>query len=547
MLRSFRALAIFFAFFASLPFAMATPAKQAENDRFELHGTAINAATKEPVSRALVQLNVPNGTGQLSGADGTFIFTDLPRGQYVVTAMKPGFFNEEELGRGHSAINAVANVPSSEQLFLRLTPEGVIYGKVKNEDGEPIEGIRVKVMRLRVVEGHKIIDPKGESLTDDEGVFRIANLQPGHYRVSFAQANPGSISIVTNFNRKRGPEQGYAPEFYPGVGNGESAAVIEVKAASQSQVTQTLKRQRLFEISGVVRGGDPEGLLNLMLRDASGDYVPGNTKIDQKGGQFQIVGIPEGTYTLLARGQRRRGPAPEEIQPMLGATQPVHLTSDVTGVVLALQPANSIEIQVRDEIPTDGSNMLHQAVVRFVSLESTQYSPAIQAPIMAGERVTTARLDDVPPGTYRIEAMPNQAGYVASLRCGRTDLLREDLTVAAGVALPPVEVTLRNDGAQLNVSVADESQRRAASVVIYSDEYPRRSLLVQLDDTGSASQTNLAPGTYSLIAVDDAEDLEFRNPLAMQKYLGEATEVTLQPGDKTSVRVKLQAAQRQQP
>jgi hypothetical protein len=547
MLRNFPTLAILFAFLASLSCALATPAKQAESDRFELRGTVINAATKEPVGRALVQLNVPNGVAQLSGTDGAFVFTNLPRGQYVATALKPGFFNEEELGRGYAARNTVAHVPSSDDLLLKLTPEGVIYGEVKNEDGEPIEGIRVKVIRLRVAEGHRIVEPQGEILTDDEGTFRIADLRPGRYRVWFMQANRGIIRFVRDFNRKREPEQGYAPEFYPGVKDAESAAVIEVKADAQMQVTQILKRQRLFEISGVVRGGDPEGALNLLLRDALGDYVPENMKIDQKRGQFQIVGIPEGTYTLLARGQRRRGPATEEIQPMRSATQLVHLTSDVTGVVLAMQPANSVEIQVRDEIPPDGSNTLHQAVVRFVSLENTQYSPAVQAPIMESERVAMARLDDIPPGTYRVEAMPNQGGYVASLRCGRTDLLREDLTVATGAELPPIEVTLRNDGAQLNMRVLDENKRRAASVVIYSQEYPRRSLLVQLDDSGSVSQTNLAPGTYSLIAVDDADELEFGNPLAMQKYLGDATEVTLQPGDKTSVRVKLQASQGQQP
>jgi uncharacterized protein (DUF2141 family) len=547
MLRSFPALATLFALFASLCCAMATPAKQAESDRFELRGTVVNAATNEPVSRALVQLNVPNGVAQLSGADGTFIFTNLPRGQYVATALKPGFFNEEELGRGYAAKNTVASVPSSQDLVLKLTPEGVIYGEVKNEDGEPIEGIRVKVMRLRVAEGHRIVEPQGEILTDDEGAFRIPELRPGRYRVSFTQATRGIIRFVSNLNRKQETEQGYASEFYPGVGDAESAAIIEVKAGVQMQVTQILKRQRLFDISGVVRGADPEGLFNLLLRDASGDYAPENTKIDQKRGQFQIVGLPEGTYTLVVRGQRRRGPTPEEIQPMLSATQLVHLTSDVTGVVLTLQPANSVEIQVRDEIPPDGSNILHQAVVRFVSLENSQFSPAILAPNPVGERATTERLDDIPPGTYRVEAMPNQGGYVASLRCGRTDLLREDLTVATGAALPPIEVTLRNDGAQLNVSVTDGNQRRSASVVIYSEEYPRRSLLVQLDDTGSASQTNLAPGTYSLVAVEDADDLEFRNPLAMQRYLGDATEVTLQPGDKTNVRVKLQAAQGQQP
>jgi hypothetical protein len=547
MLRRFPALVTSFAFLASLSCAMAAPAKQAESDRFELRGTVINVTTNEPVSRALVQLNVPNGVAQLSNTDGTFIFTNLPRGQYVATALKPGFFNEEELGRGYAGRNTVVSVPSSQGLLLKLTPEGVIYGEVKNEDAEPIEGIRVKVMRLRVVEGHKIIDPEGESSTDDEGAFRIANLQPGRYRVSFMESNRGIIRFVSNFNRKREAEQGFATEFYPGVADAESAEVIEVKAGAQSQVTQVLKPQRLFDISGVVRGGDPEGAFNLMLRDASGDYVPENMKFDQKRRQFQIVGVPEGTYTLLAREQRRNGTTPEELEPALSAMQLVQLTSDVTGVVLALQPANSVEIQVRDEIPSDGSNIVHQAVVRFVSLESTQYSPAIQAPIMADDQVTMAQLGEIPPGTYRVEATPNQAGYIASLRCGRTDLLREDLTVATGAALPPIEVTLRNDGAQLNVSVTDETQRRAASVVIYSQEYPQQSLLVQLDDSGSASQTNLAPGTYSLIAVDDADDLEFRNPLAMQKYLGDATEVTLQPGDKTSVRVKLQVAQGQQP
>lgn len=547
MLRSFPALATLFIFALSLSSAAAAPAKQAESDRFELHGTVINSATKEPVSRALVQLNGPGGVAQLSGRDGTFNFTNLPPGQYAMTAMKPGFFSEEELGRERGAKIAVANIPPSGDLLLRLVPEAVIYGEVKNEDGEPIEGVRVRVMRLRVIEGHKVIDPEGESLTDDEGAFRIANLQPGHYRVSFLQANRGSIRFVGSLNRAREPQQGYAPEFYPGVRNVESAATIEVKAGTQSEVTQVLKPQRLFEISGVVRGGDLASGFNLMLRDDSGEDVPEDMKIDQKRGQFQIVGIPEGTYTLLARGFARSGAAPEEMKPALGATQLVHLTSDVTGLVLSLEPTSSVEIQVRDEIPPDGSHVLHQAVVRFVSLESTQYSPAIQAPFLEGERVTTGRLDNIPPGTYRVEATPNQPGYIASLRCGRTDLLREDLTVAAGAALPPIEVTLRNDGAQLNVSVIEENHRRGASVVIYSEEIPRRSLLVRVDDTGSASEANLAPGTYSLIAVDDAEDLEFRNPLAVEKYLGDATKVTLGPGDKTSVQVKLQATGRQQP
>jgi len=71
--------------------------------------------------------------------------------------------------------------------------------------------------------------------------------------------------------------------------------------------------------------------------------------------------------------------------------------------------------------------------------------------------------------------------------------------------------------------------------VIYSEEYPRRSLLMQTY-TGSLSIGNLPPGTYQVVAVKDARDLEFRNPAAMEKYLKHADVVTLGPGGKATMR-----------
>jgi PHD/YefM family antitoxin component YafN of YafNO toxin-antitoxin module len=125
-------------------------------------------------------------------------------------------------------------------------------------------------------------------------------------------------------------------------------------------------------------------------------------------------------------------------------------------------------------------------------------------------------------------------------------LLRDDLTVAPGAALPSIEVTLRNDGAQLSVTVTEKGQPAAAGVVIYSEEYPRRSLLKQTNDTGRFSLGNLAPGKYQVIALKDAQDLEFRNPAAMDKYLEHASAVTLQSRDETSVRVEVQDPKEQQ-
>ncbi|MGB9466520.1 MAG: hypothetical protein WBR10_15540, partial [Candidatus Acidiferrum sp.] len=46
--------------------------QQTEAESFELRGVVINAATGEPVSRALVELNAQTAEMQLSGTNGSF-------------------------------------------------------------------------------------------------------------------------------------------------------------------------------------------------------------------------------------------------------------------------------------------------------------------------------------------------------------------------------------------------------------------------------------------------------------------------------------------
>jgi hypothetical protein len=50
---------------------------------------------------------------------------------------------------------------------------------------------------------------------------------------------------------------------------------------------------------------------------------------------------------------------------------------------------------------------------------------------------------------------------------------------------------------------------------------------------------NLAPGDYSVLAVDRADGLEYGNPEALAPYLGQATHVTLEPEQKLSLKIEL--------
>jgi hypothetical protein len=128
--------------------------------------------------------------------------------------------------------------------------------------------------------------------------------------------------------------------------------------------------------------------------------------------------------------------------------------------------------------------------------------------------------------------------YVAESRCGSLDLLRDDLVLAPGSAPPPIEVTLRNDVAQLTVGLKQES--RPAAILVYSSEYPRRSVLMPFSrGSATVSFPSLPPGPYQVLALANVGDLEYRNPVAMEKYLAHAASLTLQPHDHSTVSVDI--------
>jgi hypothetical protein len=547
MRRSVSAFTISLTFLTWLLSVAPALAQQAETNNFELSGNVINAATGEPVSRALVQMQTPVGKAQFAGTDGTFVFKNLARGRYNLTASKPGFFNEQQLGRWNAWMNSFQDVPSEKEVVLKLTPEGIIYGEVKNENGEPIEGVTVRAQRWQTENGRKSLQNARDAATDDEGNFRLAELKPGSYHLSFVPVGRGGWVTYDKLNRKKQTDEGYGAQFYPGVADVESSTAIELRGGATVHITQALSRQRLFEVAGAVRGVNPTGGFGLMLVNTSGDMVQRTVRIDPKTGQFQIPGVPAGTYMLVASAQAPNENGTQEPQAQLTATQLIHLKSDLGGVVLMLGRGISVGVQVNGGIPSVGTANVPQVMVQLISREFLQNSRGTMVPPQNGEPRPAARIEDIPPGTYTVEASPNQPGYIASLRCGSLDLLREDLTIAPSAVLPPIEVTLGNDGAQLSVKVVENGRPAAAAVVIYSEEYPRRSVLTQTNETGAFSLGNLAPGQYQVIAVKDALDLEFRNPAAMEKYLEHASAVTLQSGGgETNVRVEVQEPQERQ-
>jgi hypothetical protein len=512
----------------------------------ELRGKVVNSVNGEPVAGALVQISAPGQRVQFTSSDGTFVFTDLPPGSYLPVARKPGFFNEQELATWR--MPSSLPVAQGEQVILKLTPEAIIYGQVKNENGQPLEGVTVRVLQWQVQNGQRQLVPVGNTVTNDEGSFRLSDLRPGRYYLSFPSANNGGWSTTYQLSSKKQTDEGYGAQFYPGVSDLESASVLEIRAGAHVHIVQTLSRQRLFEVAGAVGGGDPESGFNLALTNSTGDMVQKRIRIDPKTGQFQIPGVPAGAYLLHASANRRpvlRSTASgllnvsDEDGLPLTATIPLHVHGDLSGVVVTLGSGISIGVQVRDEVSDNGGTSNPRQVSLQMTPQEFPQSPSwITVPPASSDRRAPTRFEGLAPGTYAVSGTPNGPWYISSMRCGGVDLLRDDLIIPPGAAPPPIEVTLRGDGAQLTMKPMEKGQPGDAGLVIFSQEYPKRSVFV---GSGYAfSVGNLAPGTYYVIAMSHAANVEFRNPAAMQRYLTHATEVSLGPRANVTVTAEVQ-------
>src|SRR5207302_8907801 len=86
-----------------------------------------------------------------------------------------------------------------------------------------------------------------------------------------------------------------------------------------------------------------------------------------------------------------------------------------------------------------------------------------------------------PPGSYGVEIDPNGMLYVQSPTSGPTELLQSDLSIPAGSAPQPIEITLRDDGASLNGTVSLDNHPFTATVLAFS-EHSSTPPIIQLTD-----------------------------------------------------------------
>src|SRR5579859_3635877 len=478
--------------------------------KYKLEGSVINSLTGEPVPRALVQLNGQTQESVLTGSDGRFHFDAVPEGQVVVNVRKPGFF-EKEQGRLSSWVRSTVIVgPQTGPLTRTLVPESVIYGHVEDADGEPIENARIRVSRIQIQEGSKKREPASEGQTDEDGNFRIADLVHGTYYVG-VEVNSSLPRNLMDLSKEH--REGYpAVVYYPASPDLSSAQPVSLAPGQKVELQFSLKRESLFRISGKI-AGLPAGISpNIQWLDPSGDQIFFSMQFNAQDGTFRGM-VPAGAYGLrvTASGSNRQA---------LLSEQSVNVESDLPSIHVSLAPGMSLPVIVRTEITketaeTSGLNFNFTSSGRNyqevnVQLSATDASNRDAWASFDPEEAQNSldlhslKVRDVLPGKYSVHVMPIRGDrYVQSARCGSLDLLRQELVVATGGQLPPIEIVLRDDGALLTGSVRNITADSSTSLLIVPQFAPMQpARIVNMFSQGEFQSAGLAPGDYKVFAFD---------------------------------------------
>jgi hypothetical protein len=439
----------------------ANPQFQAESRTYTVRGTVVNSATGEAIGGALVQIYDARQRAMLTGPDGKFQFEGLPNGGFPLSVRKPGYFSPEQIRRNGAPLKSV-NTDEDRPVTLKLIPEGIVYGRITGDNGEPVGYMPVQILWERVENGKRIRESARSARTDEQGEFRQAELQPGKYFV-FVGPSPWPASFPARLSQ--GGARGYPGVFYPGVSDLSSATAIEITPGKHAEINVSLSSQPFYRISGTVSGYGPEQGVTLQMVSASGQPIGAGVQFDEARGTFRTSWVPAGACTITAESQD-----PKTNQQSY-ASQRLNITSDLGGVHLALLPSAMIPLNI--QVETTRNDTQADTRVHIFSgggrnqMRSQQPSPARvvltpqqhlfmqqqQYSESATDEDPTPAVRNVPPGVYSVEIYPNGPYYVQSAHSGSIDLLEQGLTVAPGGSNQPIDVVLRDDFASLVVSI----------------------------------------------------------------------------------------------
>ncbi len=508
---------------------------------WHISGKVIDARSGQALARCVVEIEPTENRSQSlsleTGDEGHFDFGGLRPGKYALTAAKRGYLTQSyQEHEGFSTAIAVGPELNSEDLLFNLMPQAIFYGTVSDEAGEPVRNAQVHLYKDQEVDGIRSTLQRQTVPTDDRGMYEIPNIAPGNYFLGvsaqpwYATAVNNGMIISLKFNDALARvdsalDVAYPLTFYPNATDSDDAIPIPIRGGERTEANMTLTPQHAMRLQLAVARDEAGRTSVSMAQNVFGQLepIPTGTQANNEGG-LEISGVVPGRYEVTVT------------RPFLSPPQPTHFTADVAEGTTQLSTDGGVaEVTVSGKVTSLDSKM------RFaeISLVASQSQRDYIAPLNdAGEFAV-----QVVPGEYQVIGQIPQM-YIARVSSPNALVKGRMLQVKAGDA-PRLEIVAGSGYGQIEGMAERDGHSTSGVMVLLAPHDAKDNQILfrrdQSDSDGTFLLSNIIPGSYRLLAIDDGWEVDWADPSVLGAYLKKSIPIQVHAHDKLKQTVEVQS------
>jgi hypothetical protein len=465
-----------------------------------VQGIVIDSSTGKPLVGVTVLLRERGGTALQVVADtredGTFAFSNLPPGSYLIEATRAGYVPVRILERDTTApVLTIAPGQSPSRISITLTPGAVVYGRIIDDKGEVVVGAVIEALKTTHENGLGRRTVVRRAATNDLGEYRLFALLPGEYVIRATRPSLGAASLA--FNNIETP-----PIYFPGTIDANEARTLPLRAGEVAGGVDFFTfPTRTIRLTGQVLGANGEGTTVLLFPRNS--ETPMEQTVDPASGTFEFREVLPGRYVLFAQSMSQRAALPldvgnvdvSDLRITLGSGYQIPAVVRIDGHAAGNDPAlEKLYFAVRPEPAIPGME-----VGIYSPFSDGHFTPSLLA------------------GDYRIDLDRPDDYYIKSMRLGGVDVLTGGLRVTSSSDAPLEILVGANPGA-----VEGRAAKEGVTVVLVPDG-PRRGqrALYKSVKAGASGEFRLAkvpPGDYKLFSWQAENGGPWLDPEYLSRY-----------------------------
>jgi hypothetical protein len=502
--------------------------------RSAISGTVVDAASGDAVRKAVVTATwhgTPRAWASVrTDGSGKFLFEGLPAGKYDLRAVKQG------LGTAIYGANSVRELgdvitlgdgETRENIKLRFLRSATIVGRVVDQDGDPVVGANVHLLRPGRNLGERILNNYQAASTNDRGEYKITGVDPGEYYLRCNPLGPRQMGLAVR-------DAIAVPQYFGGARDSKDAAPLMVRGGdSLTGVDFHLAAERPATLTGRVTGVpqlDSPPVEPVI--EGRGGLVTNGRRIRRGGGEAINISLIPADDNQVGWGNSGAGaqgpdyrfemnetvPGRYRIEATIrakdksySASQMIDVREGVNDVVLALVPA----VEVKGHLTLEGPGP--QRVETFtITLAKPGLGPRggmFSAPV---KKDGGFAIENVPPGEWLLNINPNQGPlFEKSVRLGDKDVLMKPIEILPA-SDAPLNIVLSSNTATVTGEIdAGGAEGKRAGILLEPvgklHTFSRFYYSVTADENGKFKVNGVAPGKYRVFALEQIATGTFRN------------------------------------